>query len=162
MRQRLATQAHAAEVELVCADLASYAFARPADLIVAGAVLQYVGDDELAGLLRRAAAALRPRRGTLYLRATVSRWTERRAKHGGGYQAIYRSASWYLEQLARAGFTVEQRQVATDFVADEIGRALLPGALWPLAAYPVRALRRSYRFFYRTDVLACVCTPAAG
>lgn len=148
------------ELEFTCADLGGYTFARPCDLVVAGAVLQYVGDAEIAGLLARIRQALQPRRGALYLRATVSRWAERRAKQGDGYQAIYRSAAWYLDQLARAGFTVERSQVATDFVADEIGRAVLPGALWPLAAFPVRALRRSYRFFYRTDVLACVCTPA--
>lgn len=164
VRQRLAElpadRPRPAELELTCADLGSYAFSRPCDLVVAGAVLQYLGDAELAGLLARIRAALLPRRGALYLRATVSRWAERRAKHGNGYQAIYRSAPWYLEQLARAGFTVAHHQVATDFVADEIGRALLPGALWPLAALPVRALRRGYRFFYRTDVLACVCAPS--
>jgi SAM-dependent methyltransferase len=159
VRQRLAALALPAELEFVCADLAGYQFQRPADLVVAGAVLQYVGDAETAALLARIREALLPRRGALYLRATVSRWAARRAKQGDGYQAIYRSASWYLDQLARAGFTVDHHQVATDFVADELGRALLPGALWPLAALPVRAFRRSYRFFYRTDVLACVCHP---
>jgi predicted TPR repeat methyltransferase len=164
VRQRLAGLPRAPgaelELELTCADLGSYTFARPCDLVVAGAVLQYLGDAELAGLLARCREALQPRRGALYLRATVARWAERRAKQGNGYQAIYRSAAWYREQLARAGFTIHHHQVATDFVADEIGRALLPGALWPLAALPVRALRRSYRFFYRTDVLACVCSPS--
>ncbi len=149
-----------AEVELICSDLGSYQLAGPCDLVVAGAVLQYLGDAEVAQLLSRIASALRPRRGAFYLRATVARWADRRAKHGEGYQAIYRSAAWYLDQLARAGFTVARHQVATDFVADELGRSLLPGPLWPLAALPVRALRRSYRFFYRTDVLACISRPA--
>lgn len=160
VRQRLASLSHSAELELVRADLGSYSFQRPCDLVVAGAVLQYIGDAELAALLTRARSALSPRRGALYLRATVARWAERRAKQDNGYQAIYRSASWYLDELARAGFTVERSQVATDFVADELGRSLLPGPLWPLAALPVRAFRRSYRFFYRTDVLACLCRPA--
>lgn len=159
VRQRLAALPLTAELDFVCADLAGYQFQRPADLVVAGAVLQYVGDTEIAALLTRVRDTLRPRRGAFYLRATVARWADRRAKQGDGYQAIYRSAPWYLAQLTKAGFTVDHHQVATDFVADEIGRALLPGALWPLAALPVRAFRRSYRFFYRTDVLACLCHP---
>lgn len=159
VRQRLAALPLTAELDFVCADLAGYHFQRPADLVVAGAVLQYVSDDAIAALLARVRDAILPRRGHFYLRATVARWADRRAKQGDGYQAIYRSSAWYLDQLARAGFTALHHQVATDFVADEIGRSLLPGALWPFAAFPLRAFRHSYRFFYRTDVLACVCRP---
>lgn len=159
-RDRVAAAGAPAELELVQGDVSSLALAEPFDLIVVGAVLQYVGDEEVRGFMRRAAAALAERRGLIYLRATVARWAERRAKCTDSYQAIYRSSRWYLDALEEAGLEVLSWKTATDFVADEIGRELLGGA-GPLLGWPVRLVRRTYRMPKRTDVLACVARPRA-
>ncbi|HLU66682.1 MAG TPA: class I SAM-dependent methyltransferase [Kofleriaceae bacterium] len=156
--ERVARSGAPVELELVRGEVGSLELAGPFDLIVAGAVLQYVSDDDVRAFLRRTAAALAERRGLLYLRATVAQRAERRSKCTGEYQAIYRSIRWYREALAGAGFQIEVASRATDFVADEIGRRAL-GAAGPLLGWPLRLVRRAYRSFKRTDVLACVARP---
>lgn len=159
VRQRVAALPKKGELQTVQCDAASYEFDGPCDLVVSGAVLQYLSDDDIPRALGRIADALRPRGGTLYLRTTVARGADRRAKCTDGYQAIYRAPSWYLDALDAAGFQVSRWQLATDFVADEIGRAAL-GRAWPVVAGPLRLVRRMYRARRPTDVLACIARPA--
>ncbi len=158
-RVRAAAEAPDALIELSAGDVARYPFAEPCDLIVAGSVLQYLSDDDVCALLGRAAAALRPRQGTLYLRVTVAKGAERRAKCDDAYQAIYRSVGWYHQAMRDVGFTVGDGQVATDFVGDELAHRWL-GRAAPALGWPMRLVRRSYRARRSTDVYACLATVA--
>ena len=124
-RARLEREAPGKAIATVCSDIAAVPLDEPSDLIVLGAVTQYLGDDQIATVLQRAAASLRPRRGVLYLRSTVAKNAERRARKTDDYQAIYRSPRWYLDAIAAAGFVVEEWQLATDFVTDELSRRWL-------------------------------------
>lgn len=158
-RARAAKDAPGKLIELSTGDIARYPFQEPCDLVVAGSVLQYLSDDDVCALLGRAAAALRPRKGTLYLRVTVAKGAEWRAKCDDAYQAIYRSIGWYHRAMRDAGLAVSDSQVATDFIADEIAhRWLGPGAL--LLSWPMRLVRRTYRARRSTDVFACMAAPA--
>jgi SAM-dependent methyltransferase len=74
-------------------------------LVVLGAVLSYVGDDELPLLLRRAFAATQPG-GAVYVRtptAVLRRWSR-----SGQYPSIYRLPSDYRRAFEDAGFTIER------------------------------------------------------
>jgi SAM-dependent methyltransferase len=157
---RLRLQSAPGEVEVKRADLATFELDRPCDLVVAGAVVQYLGDDDVRALLGRIATSLAPRRGALYIRSTVARGAERRARRSSAFQGMYRSPDWYLTALADAGLVVDVWQLATDFVADEIGRWAL-GPAWPVLAWPLRLVRRTLHLRRPTDVFACVARPPA-
>lgn len=159
VRKRAAVEVPGKLVECSAQDMASYPFDEPVDLIVAGGVLQYISDDDCCALLGRAAAALRPRKGVFYLRATVAKGAERRAKCDDAYQAIYRSIDWYHQAMRDAGLTVTDGQLATDFVADELGKRWL-GPAGPALGWPLRLVRRAYRGRRSTDVYACLAVAA--
>jgi SAM-dependent methyltransferase len=146
-------------------DAGTYEPEGPLDLVVAGAVTQYLSDDDIvARLLPRIRAALAPG-GVLYLRTTVATHAERYATATGSFQGIYRSRAWYRRALAGAGFELGQESMATWFVADELlYRALGEHAGSRALALPLKAIRWAYRFPRRHDVYVCVAravTPAA-
>jgi ubiquinone/menaquinone biosynthesis C-methylase UbiE len=132
------------------------------DLVVAGAVFQYVDDADVPGILSKIRAALKPS-GLLYLRATVAKQSERVERCSDSYQAIYRSIPWYHDTIATAGFKLLRHSTATDFVADEWSRRAFPST-WTLVGRPIgwtlKQIRRAYRSRRETDVLACLARPA--
>jgi SAM-dependent methyltransferase len=137
-------------------DAGTYEPAGPLDLIVAGAVTQYLPDGDLAALLPRLRAALAPG-GALYLRTTVATHAERFVKTTASFQAIYRSRAWYRRALAAAGFAVARESMATWFVADELAyRTFGEHAGSRALALPLKAIRWTYRFPRKHDVYVCV------
>ena len=157
-RRRVET-VHACEARFAVSDLSSFEFDEACDLVTAGAVTQYLDDREVHALLARIRVALAERSGLLYLRTTIAKRAVRRSIHTGEYQAIYRSKVWYLDALRAAGFEVLSSATATEFVADEWSRRWLGRGGW-LLAWALRLVRRAYRGFRRTEVLACVARPA--
>lgn len=159
-RERLRGAGLEARATVVQADAGKYEPSGAFDLIVAGAVTQYLSDDDLAGLWPRLRAALAPG-GVLYLRTTVATHAERFAKTSDSFQAIYRSRAWYRRQLLDAGFAVGRESLATWFVADELayrtfGEHVVSRAL----ALPLKAIRWTYRFPRKHDVYVCVARVA--
>jgi SAM-dependent methyltransferase len=143
-------------------DVSSYEPDAPYDLIVAGAVTQYLSDDELAKLLPRLRAALAAG-GALYLRTTVATHADRYTKTTESFQAIYRSRAWYRRALAAAGFELGPESMATWFVADELARRTFGDRAWSRAlALPLKAIRWAYRFPRKHDVYVVVARAAAG
>ena len=137
-------------------DVATVELAGPYDLIVFGAVAQYLTDDEIAHLLARISRALAPT-GVLYLRTTIARHAERRAKQTTDYQAIYRSFDWYRKQLIDAGLEVGAHGFATSLIGTELAyRTFGEHAVSRAFALPIQAVRWLYRFPRGYDVFVCV------
>lgn len=150
VRARLAAIDAKARVEQ--GDLTTYPIPPDRDLIACGAVTQYLDDAEVAALFARIADAL-AKDGVFYLRTTISRRGGHR-RQTESYQGIYRTQDWYTQQLALAGFTVEARAAATDFIADEIAHSITRNTRVARAfAIPLRVARRIYRSVMATDVL---------
>lgn len=162
--ERVRAEAPACAVEVQTADLATITLAGPFDLVVVGAVTQYLDDAEVERLYAQIAAALRPG-GRLYFRSTICQRGDRFTKDQAEFQGVYRSAAWYLSALAGAGFIVDDRARATSFVAHEWAHAHLTGLARPLRApvgYLAEGIRRGYRRFKQTDVLVCLAHTAGG
>lgn len=158
--RRLRAVAPACEAELVRADLAEVELPGRFDLIVCGAVVQYLDDAEVEALLARIAAALGDG-GRLYFRTTVARRADRRERDDGRYSAVYRAIPWYRERLLAAGFCIDEDAVATDYVAEEWAQTSAPPALRRPAAALGKLVRRSYRALRPTDVYVCLARRAA-
>ncbi len=127
------------------------------ELVVAGAVVQYLSDAKVEQLLGNIHQALSAD-GCFYLRTTITKSGVTDVKKGEGIQGIYRSIDWYEESLDRAGFEVVARSTATRFVADEISRRLM-GPVWALAYYPLLGVRRIIRSRKPTDVAVFIVRP---
>ena len=150
VRARLA--ARAATVTVAHGDVTTFPIPPARDLITCGAVTQYLDDSEVAALFARAADAL-AEDGVFYFRTTISRKGGHR-RQTESFQGIYRTQDWYIHQLELAGLTVESRDVATDFIADEIAHSITDNARGARAlALPIKVVRRLYRRFMATDVL---------
>ncbi len=159
-RERLRAAGLDGRATVVQHDAGSYEPDGPFDLIVAGAVTQYLSDDDIAGLLPRIRAALAPG-GVLYLRTTVATHAERYATTTESFQGIYRSRAWYRRALADAGFELARESMATWFVADELAyRTFGEHAASRVLALPLKAIRWTYRFPRKHDVYVCVAHPA--
>jgi SAM-dependent methyltransferase len=155
-RERLRAAGLDAHATVLQHDAGTYEPQGPLDLIVAGAVTQYLPDADVAALLPRLRAALAPG-GALYLRTTVATHAERFVKADDSFQAIYRSRAWYQRALAGAGFQLARESMATWFVADELAyRAFGEHAGSRALALPLKALRWTYRFPRQHDVYVCV------
>ncbi len=124
----------------------------PCDLVVAGAVVHYLSDAHLDGLLARIAKALPPG-GLLYLRTTVSRSERTLTGTRASDHAIYRPMAWYDDRLRRLGFETLDVATATDFVPAEVARRVF-GWLRALAYHPIRWGWRLLRWRKPTDVAA--------
>lgn len=124
-RDRLYRVAPRGSVDVSRANLASFDVPAGADLIVAGACVQHLGDDELRDVVVRAARAL-SRSGLLYIRTTVARtgrWWRRNAE----FHAVYRAPSWYEDVFAAAGLAIVDA-----------------AATWDAYPWPVRPVLRRY------------------
>ena len=155
VRGRLAN-ATVGDLDVRQADMVGFELPAGWDLVVAGAVTQYLDDDVVESLLARIARSLAPG-GVLYLRTTVSRAPETRRSQTREFQGVYRTRAWYLDRLERAGFVVEAHDVATNFVGDEIAyRSFGDNLLAQALAWPIKGFRWSYRFARPTDVLVTV------
>lgn len=152
-RARLERAGLGARTEVSCADVATAPLPRGADLVVAGAVTQYLGDAEASELVARVASALAPG-GIFYLRTTVSRRARTITRLTEAFQGIYRPAAWYEQVLSRSGLRILRRATATEFVPDEL--AARHGA-W--LRRPIGALWRALRAWKRNDIVAYFATP---
>lgn len=76
-------------------------------LIVLGAMLVYVNDDDLVPLFERLRGFLAPG-GIIYARTSVA--PRRRYARLGKYQGIYRTKAQYEEAMREAGFTIESER----------------------------------------------------
>ena len=155
-RERLRAAGLDGRATVVQGDVGAYEPEGPYDLIVAGAVTQYLSDDDLAGLWPRLRDALAPG-GVLYLRTTVATHADRYATATESFQGIYRSRAWYRRALAAAGFELARESMATWFVADELAyRTFGEHAGSRALALPLKAIRWTYRFPRKHDVYVCV------
>lgn len=158
-RERLAAAGLADRATVVQADAGAYEPAGAFDLIVAGAVAQYLSDDDLARVGPRLRAALAPG-GALYFRTTIATHADRYTNTTDAFQAIYRSRAWYRRWLADAGFAPCRESLATWFVADELAyRAFGEHAASRALALPLKGIRWLYRRPRRHDVYVCVARP---
>ncbi|HVK86993.1 MAG TPA: class I SAM-dependent methyltransferase [Kofleriaceae bacterium] len=148
-RARLARAGHLERAELVCGDVSEVAVPT-SDLVIAGAVTQYLSDERVDALLANVRAALAPG-GVFYLRTTVSTTGTTQVRADATFQGVYRPKAWFDERIARAGFTVVESTTATEFVADEAARRFL-GPLRPLLYYPLHTFRKIARRRKPTDV----------
>ena len=156
--ERVRAAAPGCTVRAELGDLATIVLPDQLDLVVAGAITQYLDDDEVERLFAAIAAALRPG-GLFYFRSTVCQRGERFTRDEESFQGVYRSATWYRKALVSAGFTIEDSATATTFVAHEWAHAYLRGVARPLRlplGHLVAGVRRLYRAFKRTDVLVCL------
>jgi SAM-dependent methyltransferase len=148
-RSRLANEGQLEGAEFVCGDVSEVAIPS-SDVVIAGAVTQYLTDDRVDALLRNVRGALTPH-GVFYLRTTVSTTGTTQIRADATFQGIYRPKSWFDERVVAAGFEILETTTATEFVADEAARRFL-GPLRPILYYPLRALRRFMRRKKPTDV----------
>lgn len=156
VRERLRAAGLAERATVVQHDAASYEPEGPYDLIVAGAVTQYLSDEEIARVLPRLRAALAPG-GALYLRTTIAQHKERVTKTSDAFQGIYRSRAWYRQALADAGYTLERDAGATSYIADEIAfRTFGKHAASRVLALPIKAFRWAYRFPRALEVYGAI------
>jgi SAM-dependent methyltransferase len=151
-RLRLDATKHGAAVSVVTADITEAELPRDCDVVMAGAVLQYLGDDDAKALLARIRAALGTQ-GVLYLRTTVSRSAASITKKLVDFQGIYRPKAWYDSALSAAGLTVVRSSIATAFVPEEVGHrwgrtvGAAFGAIW-----------RRVKRLKKTDVVVYLAT----
>lgn len=148
-RARLARAGQLERAELVCGDVSEVAIPT-SDLVIAGAVTQYLADDRVDALLANVHAALAAN-GLFYLRTTVSTTGVTQVRADDTFQGVYRPKAWFDERVVRAGFTVVATTTATEFVADEAARRFL-GPLRPLLYYPLYGFRKLARRRKPTDV----------
>jgi SAM-dependent methyltransferase len=137
-------------VTVSCGNVLEYAIPTSADIILAGAFVQYLSDDEVRALLGRVRSSLASD-GVFYLRTTVSRDDETVTRRDADYEGNYRPIAWYLNALAAAGFDVRQHRTAMRFVPAEINRRWFVGWLVAPFWYLVRSR-------LDTDVCAFVCS----
>jgi len=150
VEQRIAGAWLSQSVSFVLSDAAAFEFPAGCELIVLGAVVQYLDDDEVASVLERARGALAPG-GLVYLRTTVSRSTETIRRASDEYHAIYRPTSWVESCCERAGLEIVRRTTGTNVIGDELMRKLFGRWLGPVLAAPVRLGRRIARRRMETD-----------
>jgi predicted TPR repeat methyltransferase len=148
-RARLERAGQLARAEVLCGDVSEVAIPT-SDLVVAGAVTQYLSDAQVDALLANVRAALAPH-GLFYLRTTVSTSAETQVRQDATFQGVYRPKAWFDDRIARAGFTPIEATTATKFVADEAARRFL-GPLRPLLYYPLYGIRKISRRNKPTDV----------
>lgn len=148
-RARLAHAGQLDGAELVCADVSEVPLPS-SDLVIAGAVTQYLSDARVDALLANVRAAVAGG-GLFYLRTTVSTTGATQARADATFQGVYRPKAWFDARIAAAGFDVVETTTATEFVADETARRFL-GPLHPLLYYPLYGLRRLARRRKPTDV----------
>lgn len=140
------------KVELVHAALPDVDLPR-SDVIVAGAVTQYLDDEDVEHFFDLVAGALAPD-GLFYFRTSFAR-RERLAVRRNDFHGIYRTLDWYDERLRRR-FDVVDAATATTFVPDELAHALR----WPLGAIVRRAFGALWRWARRrnqADVIVYLC-----
>lgn len=110
------------------------------DVAVLGAVSQYLTDEELAAVLSRVRAWVRPD-AVVYLRTTVPFFRERLDNCPAGYAAYYRSPAWHRRAFAAAGLQIRAEAAGHRSISRGVVSQLLPvvplgppaGALaWPL------------------------------
>lgn len=158
--RRLGARGAAAKVSFVHSDAASFEFPADCDLIVLGAVLQYLEDPEVEDVVRRAAAALSAR-GVLYVRTSTARRQAVIRNCTADYQAIYRAPGWFEERIRSTGLTIEAVTTGTYVLADEPLHRLVGRRLWPTLgrglAAPLRLLRRAQRMRKDTEVHHWLC-----
>jgi len=148
-RDQLANNGQLEGAEFVCGDVSEVAI--PAsEVVIAGAVSQYLTDDRVDVLLGSVRRALTPD-GVFYLRTTVSTTGSTQIRADARFQGIYRPKSWFDERIVAAGFELLETTTATEFVADEVARRFL-GPFRALLYYPLRAVRRFMRRNKPTDV----------
>jgi ubiquinone/menaquinone biosynthesis C-methylase UbiE len=157
-RARIEGAGPVAELTFVQSDLASVQLPADLDLAICGAVFQYLDDADIVPVLERIRSALRPG-GILYVRTTIAQ-RQRYATKTETYQAIYRPAAWYDEQIAAAGFDAVHRDNATDYMATEIMRDVMGKAGAPFV-WPLRLLRRLYRWTRKHNVQVWILKPRA-
>lgn len=164
-RKRLAALSAKVDAQVERAELGSIVLPGQYDLIVCGAVVQYLNEDEIDHVLAQCAHSMAPG-GYFYLRTTVSR-TDKTIFNNQDtfqekYQAVYRSIDWYQERLARHGLEIRMTAVSARFVAEELGyqaaaKAKLPRGIVAEFAHAVlkthEVLRRR-----RTTVWVCVAS----
>lgn len=148
-RRQLASSGHLERSCFVCGDV-SEVMLPESDLVIAGAVTQYLTDERVDAMLGNVHRALTPD-GVFYLRTTVSTTGSTQVRADATFQGIYRPKGWFDERVAAAGFEVVETTTATEFVADEVSRRFL-GPLRPLLYHPLHALRRFMRRAKPTDV----------
>lgn len=153
-RQRCESRGLGPRVTVECADASTAHLPRHVDLVVLGAVVQYMGDAEIVELLARLRKALVPK-GILYLRTTIGKRSVQ-TKLTESFQGIYRPASWYDRRLETAGFHVLRRATATTLLAEEIAARSTR-----LLFHPARTLLRLTRAHKTTDIIAYFCRPAS-
>ena len=145
VRARVEQSGAPVDAMFVCSHLASVRLPTELDLVVFGAVVQYLDDDDLLAVLENIHASMRPT-GLLYVRTTVSQRRHVQATSTASYQAIYRPASWYASAFERAGFQLVESADLTDLIADEVAHDLVgPRAIGGPLAWMIRTVRRLYR-----------------
>jgi len=166
VERRIAAAGLASSVTFTLSDAAAFEFPVGCDLIVLGAVVQYLDDDEVAAVVQRAQRALAPG-GLVYLRTTASRSADTIRRTSDTYQAIYRPVPWLETCCERAGLTILRRTTGTNVIGDEGVRKLLGRhlgrVLGPVLAWPIRLVRRIARSRMDTEVYHCLAqtTPQA-
>ncbi len=160
VERRLGARGLADNVTFVHSDAAAFEFPPDCDLIVLGAVLQYLDDRETEDVVNRAARALSPR-GHLYVRTTTARRQAVIRNCTADYQAIYRAPGWFEERIRSTGLTIEAVTTGTYVLADEPLHRLVGRRLWPTLgrglAAPLRLLRRAQRMRKDTEVHHWLC-----
>ncbi len=145
----------AKHVTLVHGDAAGFEFPAGCDLIVLGAVLQYLEDAECTKVIERATAALSPT-GVLYLRTTTTRKVAVKRNCTDDYQAIYREPRFFESRMEAAGLRIDAITTGTRVIADEPVQRLVGRRLWPTVgralAMPLRLARRVQRVTMDTEV----------
>jgi ubiquinone/menaquinone biosynthesis C-methylase UbiE len=154
VRRRLDAKG-AAHVTYVHGDAASFQFPAGCDLIVLGAVLQYLEDAECTAVIQRAASALSPQ-GVLYVRTTTTRKVDEKRNCTDAYQAIYRRPVFFEQRIRDAGLRIDAITTGTRVLADESMHRLVGRHLWPTLgralAMPLRLARRVQRVTMDTEV----------
>lgn len=154
VRRRLEAKG-ADHVTYVNGDAASFEFPAGCDLIVLGAVLQYLEDAECEAVLRRAAAALSPA-GVLYVRTTTTRKVDVKRNCTDDYQAIYRRPGFFEQRIEATGLRIEATTTGTRVLADEAVHRAVGRHLWPTIgralAMPLRLARHVQRVTMDTEV----------
>jgi hypothetical protein len=150
-RRRLEEAGLAGRARFERADLADYTPPPDADLIVAGAVVQYLEDEPARAVFRRIAAALAPD-GVAYVRTTIAPDSEAVWISDASYHAIYRPDGWYRAAFAAAGLRVEAFATSSRFVPEEAARRVwfpYPGILrwvWRRLTARRRCPRRVHQY----------------
>jgi SAM-dependent methyltransferase len=154
VRRRLDARG-ATNVTYVHGDAAGFEFPPDCDVIVLGAVLQYLEDAECHAVIARAAAALSPK-GVLYVRTTTTRRVDVKRNCTADYQAIYRRPAFMEGAIAATGLRIDAVTTGTVVLPNEamyrlVGRRLYP-TLGRALAMPMRLARHVQRVTKDTDI----------